>query len=310
MRYYRAMSEPTEGDNLESTLEEHGQQERLWTPWRMRYVVDGTREEGCIFCNRLASADDVASLIVHREPDAFVIMNLFPYNTAHLMILPTTHVSSPESAPEQAMARLGTLLQPVTRALRRVLNCDGFNVGFNVGAVAGAGVADHLHQHVVPRWTGDANFMPILAGTMVLPELIPVSYAKVRADLRREYLPPDSPHRDDVRVVATTTVGDVLLQQDQSGPRLPRFQATEAHPLWRAALHGVSQALIEPEIVGWGGSSSALTDEVPVLRVLGREIVTDNDAGFVGVSRSDAVRMVANDADRAVLATALASNGA
>ena len=302
------MSGPTEGANLESTIEDHGQQERLWTPWRMRYVAGGTREEGCIFCNRLASANDVASLIVHREPDAFVIMNLFPYNTAHLLIVPTEHVSSPESAPEHALARLGTLLQPVTRALRRVLNCDGFNVGFNVGAVAGAGVAEHLHQHVVPRWIGDANFMPILAGTMVLPELIPVSYAKVRADLRRELLPPDEAHRDDVRVVVTTNAGDVLLHQDQSGPRLPRFQASHAFPLWRAALDGVSRVLVEPEIVGWGGSSSTLADEVPVLRVLGQEIVAEIDAGFVRVSGSDAMRMVASDADRAILATAIASD--
>ncbi len=201
----------------------------------MRYVGGGAKEEGCIFCNRLASADDAASLIVHREPDIFVIMNLFPYNTAHLMIVPTAHVESPETAPERALARLGTLLQPVTRALRRVLTCDGFNVGFNVGAVAGAGVAEHLHQHVVPRWTGDANFMPILAGTMVLPELIPVSYAKVRAELRREMLPPDAPHRDDVLVVATTNAGDVLLQQDPSGLHLPRFRADgRASPVARS----------------------------------------------------------------------------
>ena len=274
----------------------------------MRYVGGGAREEGCIFCNRLARADDVASLIVHREPDAFVMMNLFPYNTAHLMIIPTEHVSSPESAPEEALARLGTLLQPVTRALRRVLDCDGFNAGFNVGAVAGAGVEEHLHQHVVPRWTGDANFMPILAETKVLPELIPVSYAKVRADLRRELRPPDAPRRNDVRVVATTSAGEILLQQDQSGLRLPRFQAPDALPLWRAALQGVSRVVDEPEIVGWGGSSSSLTDEVPVFRVLGGEIVAAGDSGFVRVARSDAVGLVSNDADRAIMASALASD--
>ena len=305
LRYYRAMSEPTEDVNLDPTVGSHGRQERLWTPWRMRYVGGGAKEEGCIFCNRLASADDTASLILHREPDAFVIMNLFPYNTAHLMIVPTTHVSSPESAPEQALARLGALLRPVTSALRRVLTCDGFNVGFNVGAVAGAGVADHLHQHVVPRWTGDANFMPILAGTMVLPELIPVTYAKVRAELRRELLPVETPHRGDVRVVATTDAGDVLLQESESGCRLPQFCASDDQPLWRAAIQGVSRLVADPELVGWAGASSTLDDQTPILRVLGRDITARSDSGFVRADRSAAVSAIANVDDRATLVAAL-----
>src|SRR5690606_12213301 len=120
--------------------------------------------------------------IVHRGESAFLIMNLFPYNTGHLMIVPNEHVASPEAASEAAIQGMAALLPPTLRALRRVLTCDGFNVGFNIGDVAGAGVAGHLHQHIVPRWKGDANFMPILASTMVLPELIPVTYAKVRAE--------------------------------------------------------------------------------------------------------------------------------
>src|SRR5262249_61815597 len=118
-----------------------------------------------------AADDDVRSLILYRGDRVFVIMNLFPYNTGHVMIVPNDHVPSPESADEATLSAIGTLLRPTLRALRRALNADGFNVGVNVGAVAGAGVADHLHQHVVPRWQGDANFMPILASTMVLPEL-------------------------------------------------------------------------------------------------------------------------------------------
>jgi ATP adenylyltransferase len=308
LRYYRAMSEQTDSTRSESFEAGQGQQERLWTPWRMRYVVGGTKEAGCIFCNRLARADDVASLIIHREADAFVIMNLYPYNTAHLMIVPTVHVSSPESAPEQALARLGTLLQPVTRALRRVLRCDGFNVGFNVGAVAGAGVEEHLHQHVVPRWTGDASFMPILAGTMVLPELIPVSYAKVRAELRRELLPADAPQRDDVRVVATSSTGEVLLQASSEGRRLPRFRAEADLPLWRAALHGVSQVIAEPEIVGWAGARSTLDDLSPVLRLVGQEIAIEDVTGIARASRSDAVRSLVDDEERTILTAALAAD--
>ncbi len=140
-----------------------GGSEWLWTPWRMRYVAGADREEGCIFCNRLAEQDDVQSLILHRGERAFVIMNLYPYNTGHLMIVPNAHVASPEDADPEVMREMAALRGPVLRALRRALSPDGFNLGLNVGAPAGAGVADHLHEHVVPRWQGDANFMPILA---------------------------------------------------------------------------------------------------------------------------------------------------
>ena len=152
----------------------------------MPYVVDGGARAGCIFCNRLDEEDDVGSLILHRGDRAFVIMNLFPYNTGHVMIVPNEHVSSPEIAESESLAAVAALEGPVLRALRRSLSCDGFNLGLNVGAIAGAGVTDHMHQHVVPRWVGDANFMPILASTVVLPELIPVTYAKTRAEIGRE----------------------------------------------------------------------------------------------------------------------------
>ena len=138
----------------------------------MRYVGGQAGEEGCLFCNRRAGGDDVRALVLHRGERAFVIMNLFPYNTGHLMLVPNGHVASPEAAEPAALTELATLLPPALRALRRVLGCDGFNVGLNVGAVAGAGVADHLHQHVVPRWPGDQNFMPIIGRTKTLPELL------------------------------------------------------------------------------------------------------------------------------------------
>src|SRR5688572_16674807 len=152
----------------------------------MRYINGADREEGCIFCNRFAEHDDVQSLILHRGQRVFVIMNLYPYNTGHLMIVPNAHIASPEDGDPDAMREMAELRSPVLRALRRALSPDGFNLGLNVGAPAGAGVADHLHEHVVPRWLGDANFMPILASTTVMPELIPVTYAKLRAELSRE----------------------------------------------------------------------------------------------------------------------------
>src|SRR5689334_14494964 len=151
---------------------------RLWTPWRMPYVGAGSREAGCIFCNRLAAKDDANTLILHRGDRIFAIMNLYPYNTGHVMIVPNAHIASPEDASTETLVDMAALRPAFLRALRRALAAEGFNFGMNVGSVAGAGVADHFHEHIVPRWQGDANFMPILAGTMVIPELIPVTYAK------------------------------------------------------------------------------------------------------------------------------------
>ena len=224
--------------------------QRLWTPWRMRYVGGAASESGCIFCRRLAANDDVRSLILHRGRHAFAIMNLYPYNTGHLMLVPTQHVATPEDADLAALAEIGTLLPQILAALRRVLACDGFNVGFNVGAIAGAGVADHLHEHVVPRWEGDANFMPILASTMVLPELIPVTYAKVRAELGAP-----SP------VTCVTLTGNrrrVLVSNEGDGWRLPVAAAEPGEPLWRAASRVVGNlAGAPPAVIGWAGPAHA-----------------------------------------------------
>jgi len=129
--------------------------------------------------------------------------------------------------------------------------------------------------------------------------------AKVRAELRRELLPVKAPQRDDVLVVVTTNDGGVLLQASESGPRLPRFGANADRPLWQTALQGVSRIVVEPELIGWAGASSTLVDEAPVLRIHCREITAESDAGFIRVDRSDAVRMLVNDEDRATLAAAL-----
>ena len=157
--------------------------ERLWTPWRLRYVAGDVRHEGCVFCAKPAAGDDVEHLILYRGERAYLIMNLFPYNTGHVMVVPFQHAAELSELDPATNAELFGLLPWLTEAQRRVLRCDGFNIGLNLGAVAGAGISDHLHIHVVPRWQGDANFMPILANTMVLPELIPVTYAKLRAEL-------------------------------------------------------------------------------------------------------------------------------
>jgi ATP adenylyltransferase len=219
--------------------------ERLWTPWRMRYVAGGTREEGCIFCNRLAADDDVANLILHRGERAFAIMNLFPYNTGHVMIVPNGHVASPEDADAETTVEMTALRGPLLRALRRVLSPDGFNLGLNIGAVAGAGVADHFHEHVVPRWQGDANFMPILAATTVMPELIPVTYAKLRAEVAREF-----EGAAGVRALIISATGaEVLLDAEGA---LPEIAAVAGEPLWRTILREADRlGAREAEIVGW-----------------------------------------------------------
>jgi ATP adenylyltransferase len=226
--------------------------ERIWTPWRMQYIGGGRAESGCIFCNRLAADDDVISLILLRAPTSFVIMNLYPYNTGHVMLVPNEHVASPEDAQPDALAEIATLLPFMLRAARRALSCHGFNVGVNVGAVAGAGVADHLHEHVVPRWNGDASFMPILAGTMVIPELIPVTYAKLRAELARELNPG---HEPAATVVILDRKHNKILV-DSSG-MLPVVSPTVEKSIWRAAVERSAAAGVSATVAGWAGPTRA-----------------------------------------------------
>ncbi len=231
--------------------------QRLWTPWRMRYISGDAKESGCLFCRRLADADDTRSLIIHRGDTAFIILNLFPYNTGHVMIVPNEHTASLEAARWESVEGMARLLPPTLRALRRVLSCDGFNVGLNIGDVAGAGVAEHVHQHVVPRWKGDANFMPILASTMVLPELLPVTYAKVRAELVRE-LNAGSPDADSIALVILSGDGAQVAVVERGGcATLPRAKASSNEPLWKAALREAAAHGVAAEITGWAGTPQA-----------------------------------------------------
>jgi len=224
----------------------------------MAYVAGNSRETGCIFCNRLAADDDVLSLILHRGENVFIIMNLFPYNTGHVMIVPNTHVASPEDASPDVLAEMAVLRGPVLRALRRGLGPEGFNLGLNVGAVAGAGVTDHLHEHVVPRWQGDANFMPILAETTVMPELIPVTYGKLRAELVRELQ-----GVTEIRGLVISADGErALIDVDGA---LPRVHAHADEPLWQAARRDVhDRGAVDAELIGWAGEARAGTGP-PVL---------------------------------------------
>jgi len=134
---------------------------------------------GCIFCDKPEEQDDNANLIVHRGKKAFVLMNLFPYNNGHLMIAPYKHTASLDDLDEDALLEIMTLCREAQHALAGAFRPEGYNLGMNLGKVAGAGIAEHLHLHIVPRWNGDTNFMPVLADTKVLPDSLQGSYNKI-----------------------------------------------------------------------------------------------------------------------------------
>lgn len=151
---------------------------RIWAPWRLEYVKDASKdlEQECIFCAKPRQDDDEANLIVHRGELCFVILNLFPYTNGHLMVAPYEHLASLPELGEETVAEMMALTQRAMTVLGDVYEPHGYNVGFNQGRVAGAGVEHHIHMHVVPRWGGDTNFMPVLADTRVMPQSLSDSY--------------------------------------------------------------------------------------------------------------------------------------
>lgn len=159
--------------------------QRLWTPYRMAYIQQGQQPErdACPFCVA-PTLPDADGLVVHRGTSAFVIMNLYPYNTGHVMVCPYRHVATYDLATEEETAEIALLTQQAMRTISLVSRNDGVNIGMNQGRVAGAGIADHLHQHIVPRWATDANFFPIIAQTKALPRLL----EEVRAELAERWV--------------------------------------------------------------------------------------------------------------------------
>ena len=153
--------------------------ERLWAPWRENFIL-GRKEKGCIFCKRLQGKKDAQNYILRRGQNCFVIMNLYPYNTGHLMVVPNRHVGKMDKLTEAESLELMTASARSVTALKRALKPQGFNLGMNLERTAGAGIADHLHIHVVPRWNGDANFMPVLAQTKVLSLSLKSVYNKLK----------------------------------------------------------------------------------------------------------------------------------
>ena len=153
----------------------------LWTPWRYQYVTEGARPSECVFCTAARGSDDRESLIVHRAKFNFIILNRFPYTNGHVMVVPYQHVATLRDLPEEALIEMMRLARECEKQLNAAYRPDGLNIGINLGRSAGAGIADHVHMHVLPRWTGDTNFMTVTGETRILPEELPATWEKLRS---------------------------------------------------------------------------------------------------------------------------------
>jgi len=154
--------------------------EHIWAPWRMEYVEVMGKEEGCILCDKPKQGNDAANYILYRGDKNFIIMNAYPYNPGHLMIVPYRHIASLEELTAEELHEHFEVVSRSVRLLKQVFNPDGFNIGINLGKVAGAGIEKHLHTHIVPRWQADTNFMPVIADTKVIPEAMAKTYKKLK----------------------------------------------------------------------------------------------------------------------------------
>lgn len=154
--------------------------DHLWTPWRYQYVTKAEPSSGCVFCDAAGGTDDRQTLIVHRAAHNFIILNRFPYTNGHVMVVPFQHVASLQDLEEAALAEMMGLARDCEQHLREIYQPDGLNVGMNIGKSAGAGITNHIHMHILPRWTGDTNFMSVTAGTRVLPEELSATWEKLK----------------------------------------------------------------------------------------------------------------------------------
>ena len=158
--------------------------QRIWAPWRLPYVKDASKDSDaeCIFCAKPAEDDDEANLIVHRGERCFVILNLFPYTNGHLMVAPYEHLAKLQELRAETTAEMMALAQRAIVVLEEKYDPHGYNVGVNQGRVAGAGYEGHIHLHVVPRWAGDTNYMPVLADTRIMPQSLEQSYKALKGE--------------------------------------------------------------------------------------------------------------------------------
>ena len=159
---------------------------RLWAPWRMEYILKNSKkkegDKSCIFCNGVPSReDDEKSFILYKGDNSSVRLNIYPYTSGHLLVYPKRHTALLEDLPEDELRDLSFTLSRSVAILKRALNPEGFNIGMNLGKIAGAGILDHLHWHIVPRWVGDTNFMPSIGDTMVMPEHLKETFKRLSA---------------------------------------------------------------------------------------------------------------------------------
>lgn len=157
--------------------------EQLWAPWRLEYIQSADEQPDCVFCGA-AGRDDEEGLVVHRGTNAFVLVNRFPYASGHLMVAPNRHVGDIGELTDEEALEIHRLASAAIAALAQTMSPQGYNLGWNLGRIAGAGVVDHVHEHVVPRWAGDTNFMPVLADVKVMPEHLAVTRRKLAAAWR------------------------------------------------------------------------------------------------------------------------------
>jgi ATP adenylyltransferase len=155
----------------------------LWTPWRYTYITGADKATGCIFCETSRENDDRKNRIVHRGKHCFIILNAFPYTSGHVMVVPYEHVDQLTRVSADAAAEMMSLAQRMETVLREIYSPDGLNLGMNIGKSAGAGIAAHVHMHILPRWIGDTSFMTTVGETRVLPETLEVTYERIRQKL-------------------------------------------------------------------------------------------------------------------------------
>jgi len=157
----------------------------LWTPWRYAYVSTAEKASGCVFCDAVNAGDDEKARIVHRGQHCFVILNTFPYTPGHVMIVPYAHLDELRRLPPEAAREMMELSQRMETVLRELYRPDGINLGMNIGKAAGAGIAGHIHMHVLPRWVADANFLSVVGETRVLPETLEETWKRMAAALKK-----------------------------------------------------------------------------------------------------------------------------
>ena len=158
--------------------------DQLWTPWRYAYVTGTESVSGCIFCNAPKESDEKAR-IVHRGTHCYVILNTYPYTNGHVMIVPYAHLDQLQKLPTDGAQEMMVLTQKMETVLRALYGPDGINLGMNIGKAAGAGVAGHIHMHILPRWVADANFVSVIGETRVLPETLDVTWERIRQELEK-----------------------------------------------------------------------------------------------------------------------------